>query len=233
MEPAILLELWERSESATPAERGAAMVRFAGLDPSSITLGGREAALLRLQRELFGEGLMALADCPQCSEAMEVELPIDALSEEEGVRSFAVTADGWYVECRALTAQDLAEVSKLPSVDMASAALLARLVVSATLDGVFVRTAALPESVIESVTGALSELDPLSEIRLSLTCPACETTFDRVLDPPTLLWARLDAWARQMLHEVHVLARAYGWAEDRILAMSQARRTAYLELIGA
>jgi hypothetical protein len=36
-----------------------------------------------------------------------------------------------------------------------------------------------------------------------------------------------------VLREVHILASAYGWREDDILAMSPARRRIYLEMLRA
>jgi hypothetical protein len=33
------------------------------------------------------------------------------------------------------------------------------------------------------------------------------------------------------LHEVDLLARAYGWTEPEVLALSEARRAAYLRLV--
>jgi hypothetical protein len=233
MEPAILLDLWERSESATPAERGVEMMRYAGLDPSKVTLGGREAALLRLHSELFGSRLLCLTDCPDCRESMEIDFPVDALvSEAETVSTFSVSCEGWHVECRTLTAEDLADVSRYPDASSAASALLDRLVLSVTCDNALADLNTLPANIIGAITGALSEIDPLAEIGLDLRCPVCGFAFERVLDPPAVLWARLDAWARQLLREVHALARAYGWAESSILQMSAARRTAYLELIG-
>jgi hypothetical protein len=43
----------------------------------------------------------------------------------------------------------------------------------------------------------------------------------------------MDARARALLAEVHSLARAYGWTEPEILALSPQRRAAYLEMAGA
>jgi hypothetical protein len=38
--------------------------------------------------------------------------------------------------------------------------------------------------------------------------------------------------ARSLLAEVHSLARAYGWTESEILALSPQRRSTYLEMVG-
>ena len=45
--------------------------------------------------------------------------------------------------------------------------------------------------------------------------------------------AELATQAKRLLREVHFLARAYGWREADILAMSARRRQAYLEMVGA
>jgi len=44
-------------------------------------------------------------------------------------------------------------------------------------------------------------------------------------------WAELAAEAKRLLREVDALARAYGWREADILALSSQRRHAYLELV--
>ena len=40
----------------------------------------------------------------------------------------------------------------------------------------------------------------------------------------------MHAWARRTLRDVHVLARAYGWREADVLALSPTRRQIYVEL---
>jgi hypothetical protein len=41
------------------------------------------------------------------------------------------------------------------------------------------------------------------------------------------------ARAQRLLMEVHLLARAYSWRESDILAMSPARRNAYLQQVAS
>ena len=48
---------------------------------------------------------------------------------------------------------------------------------------------------------------------------------------PAFLWDEVDVRARRLLDEVHALAGAYGWSEQRILALSEARRRAYLDRV--
>jgi hypothetical protein len=68
-------------------------------------------------------------------------------------------------------------------------------------------------------------------VQLSLTCPDCDARWDAPLDIASFLWSEVQAWALRTLADVHTLARAYGWAEADILALSPPRRQAYLELI--
>ena len=42
-----------------------------------------------------------------------------------------------------------------------------------------------------------------------------------------------EARARALLAAVHTLARAYGWSEPDVLALSEQRRAAYLEMVTA
>jgi hypothetical protein len=55
-------------------------------------------------------------------------------------------------------------------------------------------------------------------------------TGQTLFDIGRYLWEELRAQAVRLLHEVHTLARFYGWREADILALSAARRHAYLEL---
>ena len=50
-------------------------------------------------------------------------------------------------------------------------------------------------------------------------------------DIATYLGRETDNWVAHVLQEVDRLARAYGWREADILAMTATRRRAYLELL--
>ena len=82
---------------------------------------------------------------------------------------------------------------------------------------------------LERLEAALESADPHADLSLSLTCSACAATWTTPLDIASYLWVELEDRARQLLDEVHHLARAYGWSEREILSLTQERRTAYLE----
>jgi hypothetical protein len=69
------------------------------------------------------------------------------------------------------------------------------------------------------------------ETLLELRCAACGEAWTEPLDVVSFFVAELDVVARNLLAEVHLLARAYGWREADALALPARRRAAYLELI--
>ncbi len=61
--------------------------------------------------------------------------------------------------------------------------------------------------------------------------PGVRREWQALFDIAAYFWAELAAEAKRLLREVDALARAYGWREADILALSPRRRQAYLELI--
>ena len=90
--------------------------------------------------------------------------------------------------------------------------------------------ALLPE-LLEPIDRELRRLDPGACTDLDLTCPACQHTWIEPFDIGAYFWTELSAYAERLLHEIHVLARAYGWTEGDVLGLSRGRRRRYLELV--
>jgi hypothetical protein len=88
-------------------------------------------------------------------------------------------------------------------------------------------------AVIAAVEAALEAACPTGAVRVTVACPACGAPTSAALDLPVLVWAEVETRASTLLGEVHALARAYGWTEPDVLALSPERRAAYLELVGA
>ena len=110
--------------------------------------------------------------------------------------------------------------------------LLERCVGSATRDGERVRACDLPSDVAGVVELALDEADPAADIRLELTCEECRTAWTESLDPVVFAWSAVESSARRLAIDVHLLAHAYGWSEQEILALSPFRRHLYLSAVG-
>ena len=229
------LEAWERGSAQGQAERGLLLLGLAhagtGLDAlADLSVGRRDGDLLALREAMFGNRIEGCADCPACGETMElsfsttdlhIEAPCDAALEVRVGNSGA--------SLRRITSRDLLALRQSAAADPRRA-LLARCVLSADIDGREADAAALPAPVIEAASQALAQADPQADIKLSTTCAACGHAWQAPFDILSYLWTELDSWAARILREVHVLARAYGWRESDILALSPARRKLYLDM---
>jgi len=89
----------------------------------------------------------------------------------------------------------------------------------------------LPGEIAAQIAEQIERADPGADISLNLICPACDHRWQITFDIVTFFWAEINHLAKRLLREVHTLARAYGWREADILAMSAARRQAYLEMV--
>jgi uncharacterized Zn finger protein (UPF0148 family) len=173
---------------------------------------------------LFGGPLRGWVACPRCGEKLEFAFDGHTVSAGmDAERDASVEVDG--ERFRLPTSRDLAAVVGETDATRAAERLLRRL----QLTGGDVWS----EAQMEAVGERLAEADPLAEIRLSFTCPRCEVGFEESLDLPSFVWSEMEARARRVLSEVHVLALAYGWSEAEILRLSPARREIYLDMVRA
>jgi hypothetical protein len=242
-----LLAVWERGYGATPAARGLELLLAAHPDTpprqlSEASLGWRDRELLALRERTFGPRMTGLADCPACAEPLELPLTVADLLDQaapDGARGpgqaaeVTVTAAGYEVTARLPTTLDLVAVAGLDDGSRAGRVLLERCVLTSSRDGLKVPADQLPEAVADAVAERLAEADPQADARLASTCVACGHGFSVVFDVAVFLWAEVDACAKRLALDVHVLAGAYGWAEADILALSPWRRELYLQAVRA
>jgi len=235
-----LLALWERGATLHPIDRALHVLAYAapGRDPEALArlpLGVRDALLLAARRATLGERIEAQDACPACGERIEVALACSALAAGEAPPSpeWPLEAAGYRLRLRPLDSHDAAASAQAGDVAAARALLLARCVVAAERDGESVPPAAFPEAVAAAAAASLAAHDGAAELMLSLACPRCGHAWSSVLDVASFVWTELVARAQHLLRDVHALARAYGWREADILALSDARRAAYLALATA
>src|SRR2546423_9126544 len=75
-----LLAAWERGARAAPAERALVLLDAAGGgDAGTLPVGRRDASLLDVRELTFGSRCEAVVDCPECGEALELELDLGDL----------------------------------------------------------------------------------------------------------------------------------------------------------
>jgi hypothetical protein len=227
-----LLGLWERAVGLGPVERALALAEAAGADPVALRrqpLGRTNGSVLDLRETLMGPELTATAACPGC--AARVEFTLDA----RVLRAMAPASDGtrttlgeYVVDWRPPAPDDLiAAVAGLdPVADLRRSCLTVTDSEGRPVDAIL-----LADRDLDAAEAAMAAADPLAEVLVSLACPGCGLGFEADVDPGTFVWAEIDARARLLLEDVDLLARAYGWTEPDVLALTEVRRAAYLRMV--
>ena len=217
-----LLHAWERGLGQSPTGRALALLDAAepGQACAQLPIGARDAALLRLRTQLFGDDIAALAHCPACRAPLDVAFKCadvsTAHSPDPGPHRLHM--DGIDIAWRLPTSDDLLAVAQRGD---AAEALLLRCLES---------DAPLSPQAAAALAQAIADADPQACIELALRCPDCGHDWNALFDIATFLWSEVSAMAHRLLRDVHTLARAYGWSEAEILGMSAQRRQCYLEL---
>ena len=206
----------------------------AGLTPGSWrdeTVGGRIAALLELvsmSEEMPAFTVPLQCDRPGCSALLEVALRPDAMPEApEASARFAVSLpDGAEVVVRPPIGADQRSwrSRQYGSRDEAVAAMLESLVIEG-------HVAASDRAAVSAIASAMAEHDPLVAFTITYACPDCGTSREVAIDLERIALDRLVRLQRALVHDVHVLASAYGWTEAEVLAVSPRRRAQYRALI--
>jgi hypothetical protein len=233
-----LLQVWEWGRHEPPARRALALVAaaFPGHthdDLAQLSIGRRDALLLAARERIFGTRLALTGRCPRCGERLELDLSVAELlaAAPTGAEDRLLEArwGDWRVTFRLPDSADLLAASASRSDPRRE--LLARCLLDASEGGAPRATADAPDELVERAQAAMLAADPLAEIRLDMACPACGHEWTPLFDPLAYFWEEIGNWAGGILQEVHLLARAYGWREADILALSPSRRRAYLQLV--
>ena len=240
-----LLALWDAGQTRHPIDRALLALALAMPEEAPDQLadrpvGWREVNLLALRNATFGSALEGYAPCPCCGSLMEFSLDGAALLDELPAppSEARIQFDGR--QWRLPSSRDQAMILDAPDAETAVGRLLERCRIGETVarDGAAAVDAEKSPKIISSPTligeleSRMEALDPAANIRLGMQCSDCGHLWEAVLDVGSCFWDELGTRARQLLETVHRLASAYGWREADILALSPARRAAYLNMIG-
>ncbi|GAA4191198.1 hypothetical protein GCM10022219_09690 [Microbacterium oryzae] len=223
-----LLAVLARGARLAPAARAALLAQAAGgQDVDRLPLGERDRLIIRLREAVLGRVVVAQDVCPHCGQTMEFSLDTGELSAPTASEPEPIRVDGYTVRLRVPTGEDVASAA---ASERPHDALLERAVLEASRNGVVFAPADLPVAVQEALNERIAAVDPLAEISLDLTCLDCAGQWAGLFDPLEFVWQELTEWGRELLHTVHILARAYGWTEPDVLALPPLRRRAYVKL---
>lgn len=234
-----LLNIWDRGMQHGPLRRALDLLAaaFPGSDHDELArepIGTRDLRLLALREELFGPAIAGSAACPECGELLDLnfqvaDMRVPHAGNSPGER--AVEMEGYRISFRLPASADLASVPAGEGMAGLRAHLLGCCLHEATHEGEPVDAAELPADVIGRVLEKMREADPQADLQIELRCPACSHGWEIIFDIVSFLWSEIDAWAWRLMREVHTLARAYGWSESEILALSPRRRRIYLAIV--
>jgi hypothetical protein len=243
-----ILKIWEHGTGCTPVKQALVIMSHAFPQAtvaslSRLTVGQRDARLLQLRARTFGPLLSGLVSCPSCGERLEMAfdssdfqvagVPIaepEAPEADDAEIAFAYAP--YHITYRLPNSIDLSAVAGLTDPASARRKLLEACVLDARKDGVETPLSELPMDAVEALAEHIGQADPLADLTLDITCPACRHSWQVIFDIVTFFWGEIDAWAVRLMREVHILASAYGWREADILRMSAWRRQRYLEMVG-
>jgi hypothetical protein len=246
-----LLDVWERGLVEPPFQRALMLIAAASPEAPSealagLSVGKRDARLLKLREWTFGPRVNGVEACPACREQLEfafnladlraeatIQLSDSRSNREEEPEGFSVSVGEYEVGFRLPTSSDLCATAGSGEVSAIREVLLQRCISLAQHNGEETSLRQLPSAVTDAVVERMAEADPMADIQLALCCPACSYQWQPVFDIVSFFWSEINAWAYRFLREVHTLASAYGWCEKDVLAMSDWRRQVYLEMISA
>jgi len=240
LSPPEVLNVWERGLRENVVER--ALTLLSAAYPSdtreslaALSVGQRDVRLLAVHEGLFGPELKSYAECPRCGAQLEFTFDAGEVRSDDRkapAEPLEFTADDVCVRFRLPNSFDLAVIWESADLPTARRRLSERCIIEACQSGVTVPASELPEPVIEELAAALAVADAQADTVLTVRCGDCQHGWELVVDIVSFLWSEVHALAKRLLEQVHTLAWAYGWREDDILAMSDARRQYYLDMVG-
>lgn len=234
------LNVLEQGALCTPVLRPCVLLSpllAAGIDEAlALPLGERDRQLLGLHQVLFGEQLQLVADCPACQQQLELTLACgDLLLAAEPLAQVADELCPFPL--RLPTTTDLLAIGPELTGEPQDQRwrLLARCLVAegqaGAQEAVLAWLQQQPPAVLAQLNSRLAAADPQAVMELALNCPACQHQWPELLDIGAYLWDALTIWGQRTLDQVHLLAKAYGWTQAEILALSPARRGQYLQRV--
>ena len=223
---AALLELCDRGRHASPVERGLLLLGAAqpGADPAALaelSIPRRDAAVLAWRRRIFGAELPCFVECPHCREELEFDFDADTLLAVATADEPQAIAVGEHL-LRLPNSGDLIAAATIADSHVATRRLLQRCCLDGGADD------AWSDVWMDEAEQALSSHAGASDTSFQFDCESCGHAWQASFDVCAYFWEEIERHGQALLDGIDRLARAYGWSEAAILALSDARRAAYL-----
>lgn len=234
-----ILRVWEIGQHQHSIDRALTLLAFACPDQTiedlaSLTVGQRDAYLLRLRELTLGSQINGFTECPNCQERLEFQMSTTDIRISDPTQPINPIGEfqthDFELQFRLPNSWDLAAITPYKDTEIATALLLQRCLLKASRGEASLAYDELPVEIIDQLSEHMVDADPQAEILLNLNCSACGHEWQSIFDILTFFWAELLVQAKRLLREIHTLARFYGWREADILSMTATRRQLYLDL---
>jgi hypothetical protein len=225
LQPAQLLEARDRCAGLHPLDRALMLLRIAApdleSDPAHWPIAQRDRALFDLRRAMFGDRMQCVVDCPACGDTQEFALSAGdlraAIGDPPEQEKFEWA--GGQVTLRPLDSRDLAAAAHAATPDAAARLLCGRAIAD---------THDFHGPLPDAIAARIETREAAADIALELACALCGHRWTEGFDIDAQLGREVESSAHQLLHELAALASRFGWSERDMLAMTAARRRAYL-----
>jgi hypothetical protein len=196
----------------------------------------RDRVYAALCRSLFGDRVEARAVCDGCGEAYELGFELSALERARPLATSDagdVSIEGTSTRVRPPTVGEL-EAWGDAVIDRFRAHCVVHEGAPEEASGD--KSAADPADPADTVDdetldSALEAAAPLLDTHLDAPCPACGRARRERFEIGAWLMSGLLRERRVTLQELHVLARAYGWSLESVLALTRSQRHAFVRLV--
>lgn len=245
-----VLNLRESGQHRSSVERALMILSVAypdmtRLQLAALSIGERDARLLAIRDRTFGSVLNVFTTCPQCQQELELSLTTTSLRfsaaddmQDAGHGFFTVIGD-LTVQYRLPDSTDLEAVAACKEIGAARRLLLDRCVLEIQSGAdeqrqpIAKKKKTYTPAFVTALASQMAERDPQAEVLLNLHCAECKHEWQSLFDIATFFWTELEIHAKRLLNEIYILARAYHWREQEILALTPLRRRWYLEMVTA
>src|SRR5215472_3760618 len=196
--PSEILDVWERGLGHSITQQ--ALLLLAMMCPDTpldglaqLSIGERDARLLRLRERLFGPHLEGIIGCPKCCKQLELTFYVSDVyaSGISQVAPYPLDIDGYDICFRLPTSEDLLAVMQAQDVEAMRGLLLARCAVEVRHNGVELSVDELPATIVGTLIEMMAQADPQTDVQLNVLCPTCRHNWLATFDIASFLWSEI------------------------------------------
>ncbi len=204
-------------------------------DISSLSASDRDRLVAALYRDIYGDRIDATLQCRACESKFDIDFQLSSLQQSLYRAQTEASRDGTYQTpqgyvFRLPTSEDEIETSGMPQ-SQATTNLLEKILIDPTYQNLLTEPENYRREVIEAVEESLTRVAPILDLEVAACCPECATDHAVHFDLQCFFLERLLQERRWLMHEIHMIANAYGWSLNSILALSRRERKELTTLI--